>query len=155
MPFGTLFDSNNDTLVYEDNLEYEKNIIISWDLTSGQTYYIKIGSEARQTGAASIYIKKVKVTTSGANSVSFSGKLGTASSTRVGISIYDQAGTLVNVGQLNTVSGGTFSYSLTLPLSEKGYQYANNQANSRIPVYGTCTRYCKTARIKAATTPII
>lgn len=137
LPFGTLFDSNSDNLVYEDNLEYEKDISISRDLTSGQTYYIKIGSKARQTGTASIYIKKVKVTTSGANTVSFSGKLGTASSERVGISIYDQVGMLVNVGQVNTISGGAFSYNLTLPLSGKGYQYVINQADSRIPVSGT------------------
>ncbi|OQB15297.1 MAG: hypothetical protein BWY15_00668 [Firmicutes bacterium ADurb.Bin193] len=137
LPFGTILDSDNNILVYEDNLEYKKDVTIAQTLTSGQTYYIKIGSKARQTGTASVYIKKVKVTTSGTNSVSFSGKLGTTSSKKVGISIYDQVGTLVNVGQVNTASGGTFSYSLTLPLSDKGYQYVINQADSRIPVCGT------------------
>ncbi|NLB82161.1 MAG: hypothetical protein GX800_11275 [Clostridiaceae bacterium] len=148
LPFGTLIDSSNETLAYEDNLEYANEISISHNLTSGQTYYIKIGSKARQIGTASIYIKKVKVTTSGTNSVSFTGKLGTASSKRVGISIYDQAGTLVNIWQVNTVSGGTFSYSLTLPLSGKGYQYIINQAANTIPVYGTFGSEMITNKIK-------
>lgn len=101
---------------------------------ANQTYLIKIGSQTGLSGDVSVYTKKVKVTTSG-NNITITGKAGTQSGIRCGLSIYDSAGELVRISQFNTSSGGNFTYSTMLDTASKSYQCIINQANMENPIY--------------------
>lgn len=135
-PTIELLDDSENSIKFADNIKYEQSNVLSCELTANQTYYIKIGSQTGISGSISVYTKKVKVTTSG-NNITITGKAGTQSGIRCGLSIYDSAGELVRISQFNTSSGGDFTYSTTLDVASKAYQCIINQANKENPIYFT------------------
>ena len=133
-PTIELSDSSENSIKFADNIKYEQSNVLSCELIANQNYLIKIGSQTGLSGDVSVYTKKVKVTTSG-NNITITGKAGTQSGIRCGLSIYDSAGELVRISQFNTSSGGNFTYSTMLDTASKSYQCIINQANMENPIY--------------------
>lgn len=133
-PTIELLNDNECSIKFADNIKYEQSNVLSCELMANQTYLIKIGSQTGLSGDVFVYTKKVKVTTSG-NNITITGKAGTQSGIRCGLSIYDSAGELVRISQFNTSSGGNFTYSTMLDTASKSYQCIINQANMENPIY--------------------
>lgn len=133
-PYAILYDENDNMLEFAENLDYQETIVLRFELTANQTYYLKVGSQSRLVGNISTYVKKVKVSTDG-TAVNITGNLDSISGTRVALSIYDANGSLKRISQVNTASNGSFSYSTILDTSNQAYQCVINQNSQTMPVY--------------------
>lgn len=140
-PYAILYDENDNMLEFAENLDYKETIVLGFELTANQTYYLKVGSQSRLTGNISTYVKKVKVSTDG-TTANITGNLDTISGNRVALSIYDANGSLKRIAQVNTTANGSFSYSTILDTSNQAYQCVINQNSQTMPVcfeFGTGT----------------
>lgn len=54
--YGTLYDSNGNTLTYDDDGGIDNNVSFSWDLTAGETVYIDVRQYSNRSFACTLHI---------------------------------------------------------------------------------------------------